>query len=65
MITVYHNGSGLMLHEIAARELGYSGGESLSKGEVMAAIRVNAAAGIASCKLALTQRNSKESSDVK
>lgn len=56
MVIVHHNGGDLMLKDIVAHDLGYRGGEDLTEAQTWEAARANAAAGIASCKLGMIQK---------
>ena len=50
LVTVQHEGNAILLSQGAADELGYKGGERLSKGQAWGAILVNSVYGIAAVK---------------
>ena len=50
-VTVYHNGSGLLLIDHVAADLGLHAGQRVNDAQFWQAIAANAAAGIASCQL--------------
>jgi hypothetical protein len=58
-VTVYHNGNALMIFRTVADDLGHHAGKHLTEAETREAIRANAAAGLAHCKLMIAAKQEK------